>query len=216
MTQQDTILILSDRPDQYEPVIDSMSKKGTFFSTSGLLIRELLTDPVCSGVILDAKLVMATDADDRDKLFALCKDIPMVRSRIDLETNKPVFIDPITSLIEASPAPARRTQQRIKVRMEASWSSDLDPAMTETNEGVVLDLSTGGAFLHATNVLPVEDYLHLKIFELTHQRPIHCAVRWRMTTPQIGQTTGVGLKFLDISQAQLDEIKQTYLDSIQS
>lgn len=216
MTNPESILVLTDRPDLYGPALNAIGKKGLFFPTANLLTRELLTEPVCCGVILDVKMVMDSDATARDKLFALCSTLPMVRSRLDLEAKKPVFMDPMEALLKSAKTTVHRNQKRVKVRLESSWSLDKDPAMTETNEGVILDISKGGAFLHATNVLPTDDYIHLKIYEMTHKRPIHCAVRWRNTTPMPGRLTGVGLKFLDISSAQLEEIDRTHLKTTQS
>lgn len=205
------ILVLTDQPELYRPLLQSMNAAGIYHPTAQSLAKELIDGIHCSGILLDVKCVMTTEADMRNRLFALIKDLPVVRARIDPETDAPLLLDSRACLLDQSRCTGLRTDERVKIRMETVWSTEKDPAMTETNEGVLLDISSGGAFLHAPNVLPVEDYLFIKIFELEHKRPIHCAVRWKQPELTPGKPTGIGLMFLDISHQQREEIQHTVI-----
>lgn len=214
MKQSNTVLVLTDNPALYGSLLSEIEKNGTYFPTAALLNKALVTDLECCGIILDVKIVMGSSATERDRLFALANRMTIVRARIDPETKTPVLLDALTCLSTESEVehPAFRCEARAKIRLESVWAMDADPAMIETNEGVLLDISSGGAFLHTTNVQPTEDYLHLKILELNHQRPVYCAVRWRRSNPGQGQFVGVGLKFIDPTDDQLTEIQKRWLE----
>ncbi|MBU1248217.1 MAG: PilZ domain-containing protein [Proteobacteria bacterium] len=216
MKQSDTVLVLTDKPALFGQLLSDIDKTGTYFPTASLLNKAMVTDLECCGIILDVKLVMTTSPKERDRLFSLAKGMPIVRARIDPEKKTPTLLDPLQCLNEQCEIlqPAFRFEPRVKVRLEALWSMDSDPAMSETNEGVLLDISTNGSFLHTPHILPDEDYLHLRMLEIKKQRPVHCAVRWRRTDPGPGQFTGVGLKFIDLTDDQLAEIQSRFLKPI--
>ncbi len=212
--QSKNVLVLTDKPALYGSLLSEIGKTGTFFSTALQLNKALISDIDCCGIILDVKLVMATDSTDRNRLFALAAKMPIVRSSIDLANNPPTLLDPLSNLSKISEVthPAFRIEERITVQLKALWSNADGPVMVESLEGVLLDISAGGAFMHTPRSLPPEDYMHLKILGLSRQRPIHCAVRWRRAQPSQDQLAGVGLKFIDLTPDQLDDIHKQYLE----
>lgn len=203
---ENTVFILSNKPDQYRDFVQCHGASPRYFLALDLLNRALVESDDCKILVVDMHMVMRAPAEERDRLFALSHDKPFIRSRS--EKQGLVFLDRLSCSAD-SPGVCRpeRILERTGVRMEAQYADFRDPVMSQAKEGVILDISPGGCFLHVERALPESDYLYLKILDLKGKRPIHCAVRWRRSKSSEGLVKGVGLKFMDISEKQLAEIQ---------
>lgn len=209
-----TALVLTDNPSAVSSALSGLDVTCVHLPTARLMVRALVEEVECCGIVLDVRLVMQTPAEVRNRLFALAGGKPIVRCRIDGEQCSARFLDPLESLQGVCPMDRcnQRLEERVKVRLDAVWAMDDDPSMADSYEAVVLDISSGGAFLHAPYMLPAEDFLNLRILNLANQRPIQCAVRWRKKEAGPGQFAGVGVKFMDLTEDQFEEIRKRFLD----
>ncbi len=204
-----TAYILTNQAEPYQGLLDKYGKTARFFGTVDALNRALVKDDQCCGLLLDVHMVMRAPAEERNRLFALSRQLPFIRTRTNGSAVE-MLDGPVSMEAIGSDRPGRQLD-RAKVRLDAQYADFRDPFMTDPQEAVVLDISLGGCFAHLPHGLPKHDYLHLKILEMAVRRPIHCAVRWRRDHAAPGTLTGLGLKFIDISQEQLDEIQQHLL-----
>ncbi|MGE4504899.1 MAG: PilZ domain-containing protein [Desulfovibrionaceae bacterium] len=208
-----TAIVLTDKPTAISPLLTRHGLHGIYLPSLRLLNKALVHDLACCGTLLDIRLVMRADATERSNLFALASSLPTVRWRLDADGKTPIFIDPLerlTGCTMAPEGPSLRAEVRASVRLDDLWARAEDPAMAESFEGVLLDISSSGAFLHAPNGLPESDFLNLRIMTMDERRPMRCAVRWRRPVLSLGSPMGVGLLFLDPTDAQRREITERW------
>ena len=78
--------------------------------------------------------------------------------------------------------------------------------MSEGVDGVIFDLSPGGCFINTRKAMVDESFIHLHIPDLENSRPIFSSVRWAKTEESDEALSGMGIMFIDLSDAQLENI----------
>jgi len=112
-----------------------------------------------------------------------------------------------------------RTEKRQHSRVGINW-----PVVIETDqgsfEGVALNISSGGAFVHCSKELKLNDVLRMVIYARPSDRilTVNADVVWSdiSSTGDNNPPVGMGVRFLDISSADQDFISNMVLDYIRS
>lgn len=87
------------------------------------------------------------------------------------------------------------------------WRSSTVALAEETSERTITaDVSAGGCFIYSSTLLCVGDILWLRFVNLVDKKPIQGVVVWCREWGTLGEFPGAGLRFLDITPQQQQEI----------
>lgn len=210
----DTVLVLTDRPESHELALTSLGLDAKFFPNADMLIKALVDDHRCCGLVLDVRMVMATKSDTRDRLLALARNMPVMRAKTDPVTGHIEYLDHLgcfKSQACSTITPQFRLEDRIPVSLPVAIAKSGDPVMAEPHEATILDISPGGCFVAAEGPVLEESFVYLRLPHLQNRVPIHCAVRWSRMDRMGDKLPGLGVKFIDVKDEQLDEIMAKHL-----
>ena len=112
-----------------------------------------------------------------------------------------------------------RTEKRKHSRVGINW-----PVIIETDqgsfEGVALNISSGGAFVHSSKVLKLNEVFRMVIYASPSDRilTVSADVVWSDISSTGGNNppVGMGVRFLDISNADQDFISNMVLAYLRS
>lgn len=163
-----------------------------------------------SGVILEMKKVMSTPARDRDKIFSLAADKPLLRTRA--KSSKAVLVDdPVRFRADCrkNEKGQIRVHERANVELQIQVSHEDDHVMAEEFLAVVINISKSGCFFRTTTDLSANHFVHLRFHDISNKLPICGAIRWQ-TTPKNG-IYGFGVHFISIKKDQLSELEKSHI-----
>ena len=205
------VYVLSDALPPFIREFERLDMAVKYFPSVRDIVRELAASKECRGLVLDVKAVMRAERSHRDSLFLLAKGIPIVRAHVGAD-DKVVFLDGLQRLSRRSAenTPAFRLYERYEVMLPASVADLEDPTMSRAEPAVVHNISEGGCFLETSRAYSRDSYLYLRVEHLRHKRPIKCLVRWVRSGENV---QGLGVRFLDLTREQLDELNCRYRDS---
>lgn len=165
----------------------------------------------CSGLILDIRKVMAEDPLERNRIFAIAAGYPILRTKVDKHGNQ-IFIDSPDVFQNFCNGVCRtnvREDERVEININASISCEADPAMANSIDVRLKNISLDGCFIETEEDLSSEQFIHLRIPELSNRLPILAGIRWY--TGQTHEHKGVGAKFVKILDEQRAEIADLFL-----
>ncbi|WP_291328951.1 PilZ domain-containing protein [Desulfovibrio sp. UCD-KL4C] len=198
-----------DSPEKYKksPIANEFNIK--YCLTLDNFIHEVLKEKF-TGLILDIPKVMKTPAYARNRIFSIAANHSLIRTKV--ESGKVVFVDDLStfkqSYIENDCIMSRKSE-RVKINIPIRISAENDPAMANSFDGMVQNISKSGCLISTTNDIFDQDFLHLKFDELSNKLPIYVGIRWIKSTND--KMEGVGVKFITITPEQSSELQQKYI-----
>ena len=208
------MLVLAENRKDFDQLLGSLGIEREFFDTVPQIIDAVLDQPGNVGLVLDLHKVMKSDSRNRDRLFALARNRPVIRCRRNSRTENVEFLDDLKALASKAMESLgfnTREQPRVDVALNALVSTSDDPMLSRPEKANILNLANTGCFLYTLGDFSEENFVYLRIMELSNHRPIHCAIRWRRPWGEPDSLPGLGLRFLDLAQDQMEDIRVHYL-----
>ncbi len=211
MPSNDKISIIAfvDKPDTYKKskIINEFNIK--YCLTLDNFIHEVLEEKF-TGLILDIQKVMKTPVHARNRIFSVAANHSLVRTKV--ESGNVVFVDDLSNFKQCcidKDCIMTRRNERVKINLPIRFSQENDPAMANSFEGVIQNISESGCFISTTADIFDQDFLHLKFNDLSNKLPIYAGIRWIKSTDD--KMEGVGVKFITIAPEQSSELLQKYI-----
>lgn len=208
-----TVFVLTDNPAAYGEDLNRNDNPPVFVKNVKLLVEKLKGLTV-AGLVLELPSVMKASCQDRDRLFYYANTFPVMRVKPDKATKRLAYLDARDCFfknLEDVSGKRCRSHERMQVRLDCLYAAEDDPVLSAAVQGVILDISPGGCFINSKAVLENESFVHLRINDLEHGRPIFASVRWANTDESEGALPGMGVMFIDLSDEQLEEISALQL-----
>lgn len=203
-----TIFVLTDTPNLYGDSLNLDQRSPMFINNIATLLAQLKNIGV-GGLVLEIDKVMKATRQERDRLFKYASTFPVLRSRANTKSGFITFLDPRDAFfanLKTAMGQRERNHDRKPVRLRCLFSREDDPSMAESMEGTILDISPGGCYVQAPKALADEQFLHLRIENMSNVRPICSSVRWTRTDENKPAVNGMGLMFIDPAEDQIQEI----------
>lgn len=211
MPSNDKISIIAfvDSPEPYKKSKLTSEFNITYCSTLDKFIHEVLKEQY-TGLILDIQKVMGTPPYARNRIFSVAANSSLIRTKI--ESGEVTFVDDLSNFKQCcidSNCIMIRKNERVEINLPILISSEKDPAMANSFEGVIQNLSESGCFIRTTADIFDQDFLYLKFNELSNKLPVYAGIRWIKSTDD--KMEGIGVKFITIAPEQSAELQQKYI-----
>ncbi len=203
-----SVFVLTDTPGIYGDDLNHRGVSPVFVKDVGGLLSKL-KDQCMAGLVLEVGKVMNASRKERDRLFNYVDSFPVLRTKPNVRHGFATYLDPKDAFLhnlDAASGKLDRNHSRVHVNLDCAFALEGDPSMSQAVDAAIFDISPGGCFVHTAH--PVEEhFIHLRIPSLSHNRPIYSSVRWTRSDcdPSL---RGMGLMFIDLTDDQLEEIKQ--------
>jgi len=189
-------------------------------------LRNLLCGHSYNGVMVDLKTKVKASHDDKDLLHDLLEQFPLAQLKFEeatgairsLNVGQARGNETVEAFIneECRPFPARpiRSSVRKNIHFNALISKNGTPSEEGGIQTVTMNVSQGGCFLYSTEYWEIGGKVSIIFRGLEDQRPITGEVRWQVPWGKTMQIPGIGVKFEDISTAQITELCERCASSI--
>lgn len=211
-----TILVLTDTPGIYGDNLNHKGKKPTFVKDIGVLLSQLKSVAM-AGLVLEVTKVMKATRKERDRLFSYASNFPVLRTKVVPKHGFITYLDPkecFFNNLEAAIGKRCRNHERIPVNMECTFSKEDDPSMAKSVAATIFDISAGGCLIKSPTVFQDEQFIHLRIPQLSNTRPIYSSLRWTRPDDDTPSQTGIGVMFIDLADDQLEAINALQLTTM--
>ncbi|WP_320174808.1 PilZ domain-containing protein [Maridesulfovibrio sp.] len=163
-----------------------------------------------SGMIFEMKKVMNTPTRERDNIFTIAANQPLMRTRI--HKNIAIFVDDpdrfLTDCVQKKKALVRQ-HERVKVNLQAMVSHEDDHVMVNQSTAKITNLSESGCFLTTTADLSDNHFINIKITALSNRLPICGGISWK--TDCNAKLQGYGIQFIQIHQDQTQQLYDEFI-----
>ncbi|NDV25532.1 PilZ domain-containing protein [Desulfovibrio sp. JC010] len=204
-----SILAYTDSHQPYRNFQNHSKMEIKFCSDLEQFFQEALSHDF-SGMILEMKKVMSTPARERNKIFTLAADKPLMRTRIN--KGAAIFVDDPDRFRDHCTQKKKaliRRNDRVNVDLQSKISHGDDHAMANKFDAEIINLSETGCYLKTDTDLSANQLVNIKICKLANQLPICGGIRWS-TIPKDG-VYGYGIQFM---KAEPDQTAQLYTEFI--
>ena len=181
-------------------------------------LHELLSNGSFNGVMVDLNTKVNASKEEKAIMHNLLEQFPLAQLKFEKETGcvrsfhfgQASGSETLVAFINEecrsfSPRPLRLTQ-----RAEVNFNVLLIPVdhaiALETDRTVTINVSKGGCFLYFVGGLTIGNRIKMIYQELEDQTPIHGEVRRQILWGKTMQIPGIGIRFKDIRENQLEEI----------
>lgn len=181
-------------------------------------LHNLLCGHSYNGVMVDLRTKVKASHDDKDLLQALLEQFPLAQLKFEeatgtvrsLNVGQARGSETMEAFIneECRPFPARpiRASVRKNIHFNALISKNGTPSEEGGIQTVTMNVSEGGCFLYSTDHWEIGSKLSIVFRGMEDQRPITGEVRWQIPWGKTMQIPGIGVKFENISIAQITEL----------
>lgn len=210
-----TVLVLTERPDDYSRDLGRLGLKPHFASKVSSLLDKLQETPAC-GFVLEIDRVMRAKRVERDHLLKVVGSFPLLRTMRKGEDSLLTYLDDLACFAANVKvfSPRRvRCHARVPVRLNVLIAQEDDLAFANAYKTNLLDISANGGFAYSLDDFVGQELVRLRILELADPASIQAHIRWRKPWGNPDTLPGLGLLFVDIRSGQLDELVTRYLTS---
>ncbi|MBA4358570.1 MAG: hypothetical protein C0405_12690, partial [Desulfovibrio sp.] len=208
-----TVLVLTERPDEYSRDLGRLGLKLEFAAKVSGLLDKLLETPT-SGFVLEVDRVMRAKRAERDHLLKVAGSFPLLRAmRRGEEFTLSYLDDPgcFARNVKVFSPRSVRCHARVAVRLNALLATEDDQDFASAIRANLLDVSASGGFAYSLDDFADQESVRLRIMELEDPTPIQAHIRWRKPWGKADTLPGIGLLFVDIRPGQLEELQTRYI-----
>jgi Tfp pilus assembly protein PilZ len=179
----------------------------------------LMAREAFNGILLDVPTLVRATSAEKASLYDLLQVFPTLRVKWDprSETVRALFYDRVPgpeaglgSFVRQVCAHFSARIIRLRDRISVHLNVMVSEIPSFSHEGVMrtvsLNLSHGGCFLITSDPWPQGTRLWLRMLELADQAPIAVEVRWRKPWGVSPGIAGAGVRFLELTDGQRDEV----------
>lgn len=211
--KQRTVLVLTERPDEYSRDLGRLGLKLDFATKVSGLLDKLLETPT-SGFVLEVDRVMRAKRAERDHLLKVAGSFPLLRTMRKGEDFTLSYLDDpghFARAVKAFSPRSVRCHARVPVRLNVLIAAAGDQDFASATRANLLDLSASGGFAYSLEDFSGQESVCLRIMELEDPTPIHAHIRWRKPWGTPNTLPGIGLLFVDIRPGQLEALLACYI-----
>ncbi len=204
-----TVIAFVDNPELYTRSEISSGLDIKFCASLDSFLRKVLEEK-CNGLILDIQKVMKTPHEERNRIFSVAADRPLMRSKT--ESGKALFLDDSDAFkvnCRQTKNITTRMNERVEVHIPILISPEEDPAMANSFSGTVLNISQTGCFILTDADICDQDFLHIKFIDILNKLPIYVGIRWSKSSED--NLNGFGVKFITMAGNQPGELLERYI-----
>lgn len=208
-----TVFVLTERPDEYSRDLGRLGLKLEFAPRVSGLLDRLLETPT-SGFVLEVDRVMRAKRAERDHLLKVAGSFPLLRTMRKGEDFTLAYLDDPGSFamnVKVFSPRSVRCHTRVPVRLNVLITNEDDSAFAKAHKANLLDLSASGGFAYSLEDFSGQEFVSLRIQELSDPTPIQAHIRWRKPWGRVNTLPGIGLLFVDIRPGQLEELMANYI-----
>lgn len=181
-------------------------------------LHELLSNGSFNGVMVDLNTKVKASKEEKAMMQNLLEQFPLAQLNFNEKTGhvrsfhfgQASGSETLDAFINEECRSFSARQLRLTRRAEENFNVLLIPVddslALETDRTVTINVSTGGCFLYFVDGLRIGSRIKMVYQELEDQTPILGEVRWQILWGKIMQIPGVGIRFVDIRENQLEEI----------
>ncbi|RJQ76203.1 MAG: PilZ domain-containing protein [Desulfobacteraceae bacterium] len=218
------ILLIADTDALLKIYMDQLSAYDVDITTlcSVKDLQKTLCEDAYNGIIIDLKTKLAAPREQRETAYEVLEQYPVLQSRIHPGSEKIQAIpfgkaknevslkEFLTELCPHFSARKIRTSPRriIHFNVLLSKSGDFDAETMERT--FTINLSQGGCFIASSKKWSAGEQAAFVFKELSIHTPMVGEIRWHVPWGRSMAVPGIGIKFVDIEMAQLEELSEKY------
>jgi hypothetical protein len=184
-------------------------------------VLKLSIDNAYSGLMIDILTLIRSSKEEKSIAYDCINYYPSIRVKWDAR-NKSMNLSPLEQAfsVDAETTLAQFIEKRCRSfdarslrrfnRKETCLSLLLStsPEFREetSSRTFTVNISRGGAFIHTLLPLRKNDPVWLRILELEPAEPVKAVVCWGIEWGSCRSIPGVGVRFVDLSESQLEQI----------
>lgn len=213
------IILVSMEGDARQAYLDAIKPLGVQVDTVSSFneLYKLLTNNHYNGVLLDLKTKIKEQKENKQLVYEILERFPLVQLNFDEKTKIirslyfgqsvgsgtiEEFVNEECRSFEARPI---RSNERKQIYFNVIIIKNGHLSEDDIDRTVTIDVSKGGCFIYSTDNWEINNRISIKIKELENSAPILCEVRWKRAWGKRMQVPGIGVKFENIDEVQLQE-----------
>ena len=203
---------------KYADRVASLGALAHLVSSFPELYATLKTAPY-NGVIVDLLMKIKAPEEDKESFLEVLDNFPVLQLNYDHNTGEirafyfsqfkgvSSLEDFVTQECGAFKPRLMRSNVRKKIHLNALLTKATDRSDGAAEKTVTIDISPGGCFLFSTQPWDLKDRVEIVMKELSDQTPILGETRWKRDWGESKDLPGIGVKFIRITDQQLEEIR---------
>ncbi len=218
------IILVSRKGEPEKAYLSELKKIGIktdVVSSFKELFKKMLTTPY-NGVLVDLMIRISAPREDKILVHEVLETFPVITMRWDSKTgvmrtfyygqfkNGGTLEDFINRECRSFRARRVRSSIRHNFHLNVMMSKNGDFSKENVIKTITLNISGGGCFLYNSEDMEGITNAWIILTELDDKRPIQCEIRWVHAWGKAMRIPGLGLKFLDIRESQLQELSEKY------
>jgi hypothetical protein len=178
-------------------------------------IHKLMSENSYNGVIVDFKTKMKATANEKKLAPDILEQFPFAQLNFEEKAGVNILCydqmnnNTLKEFINIKCRSFNARKIRLFARKENHFNIKLskisDFTEKEIDQTVSINVSQGGCFIYSIDNWEISTNVFIVIKELYDKRPIPCEVRRHIAWGETMQIPGIGIKFLDISENQLED-----------
>lgn len=181
-------------------------------------LSRLMYENAYNGVIVDLKTKTESSFDEKESLQTLLDQFPTAQVKLEEETETVRVLsfgrehscETVAEFINTACRSFAARPIRASVRKDIHFSALISKTgglpEGKWTRTVTMNISQGGCFVYSIDRWKIGSTVSIVLKELKDQQPITGQVRWQLPWGETMQVPGIGVKFEQISTAQLSEI----------
>lgn len=205
------IICLSRTPDAFHALQTYAINLIMVESIAALM--DTLTHTKCSGIILDVKCLMRTNAHYKRLLYEFIDAFPTLRVNSTCNGYGFIPLDDPDKFITHTCANFQERSVRANRRMRVVLPLLLarDAAMQDAVKTCSIDLSENGMFIFSTDQWRIDAQAWIQLMDIRDHAPIRTTVRWVQPWGTGLRFPGIGTTFEQITPKQHEELCRKFL-----
>ncbi|WP_161807385.1 PilZ domain-containing protein [Geoalkalibacter ferrihydriticus] len=182
-------------------------------------LAEALLRAPCSGLLLDVPTMLRGSQNEKAMVHDLLEAFPVLRLRFDPGSgrigalmygsgSRTTIRDFVEDHCRAFTPRRLRLSTRTELHCPVLLSPDEGFSPERTEKSVTVNLSRDGSFIYSASSWSRKDIAWIRFPFLKDFSPIAVEIRWNRSWGDTFGIPGVGVRFLEISASQQEEIQQ--------
>ncbi len=214
------LLLVSKENPFKEKYVTSLRKLGAQVDTVSTFkeMMDRMADMAYSGVAIDLTTKIREPRRDKEIAEKVLAEFPVAQLNFNHSTRQISTLyfgklvgtgsleDFISQECRAFSPKKIHEYDRGRIHLNIQLTKKRLASRSATERTVTMDISRGGCFVISSKAWKVLDEAWIVIKELSDQTPIRCQVRWKIPWGDTLRIPGIGMKFMEITAPQIEEI----------